>query len=146
MGLNRIHLLTNGHQFRKKKIFIDAVCYFPARQHSQSGPNLSKISYIRGQIRNGQLNFYYFFPGVRPLITSKSKKQTHALAFFSLISYSLCDMAAWQRYRSRGACLMSIVKALVIYHKVASSNTSRLETHPGFFRLLMKGISDAYVL
>ena len=27
-----------------------------------------------------------------------------------------------------------------IYRKVASSNTSRLETHAGFFRLLMKGI------
>ena len=27
-------------------------------------------------------------------------------------------------------------------HKVASSNTSRLEAHAGFFRLLMKGIFD----
>jgi hypothetical protein len=33
-----------------------------------------------------------------------------------------------------------------IYRKVASSNTSRLETHAGFFRLLMKGIFDLYVL
>ena len=32
------------------------------------------------------------------------------------------------------------------YRKVASSNTSRLEAHAGFFRLLMKGIFDAYVL
>ena len=33
-----------------------------------------------------------------------------------------------------------------IYHKVVSSNMSRLEAHAGFFRLLMKGIFDAYVL
>ena len=32
------------------------------------------------------------------------------------------------------------------YRKVASSNTSRLEAHAGFFRLLMKGIFDPYVL
>ena len=35
---------------------------------------------------------------------------------------------------------------LLIYRKVASSNTSRLEAHAGFFRLLMKGIFDPYVL
>ena len=32
------------------------------------------------------------------------------------------------------------------HRKVASSNTSRLEAHAGFFRLLMKGIFDPYVL
>ena len=32
------------------------------------------------------------------------------------------------------------------YRVVASSNTSRLEAHPGIFRLLMKRIFDAYVL
>ena len=32
------------------------------------------------------------------------------------------------------------------HHKVASSQTSRLETHTGFFRLLMNGIFDPYVL
>ena len=31
------------------------------------------------------------------------------------------------------------------YLKVASSNTSRLEAHAGFFRLLMKEIFDHYV-
>ena len=31
------------------------------------------------------------------------------------------------------------------YRKVMSSNTSRLEAHKGFFRLLMKGIFDPYV-
>ena len=30
------------------------------------------------------------------------------------------------------------------YCKVSSSNTSRLEAHTGFFRLLMKGIFDPY--
>jgi hypothetical protein len=32
------------------------------------------------------------------------------------------------------------------YCKVASSNTSRLEAHEGFFRLLMKGIFYPYLL
>ena len=32
------------------------------------------------------------------------------------------------------------------YPKVASSNTSRLEPHPDFYRLVMKGIFDANVL
>ena len=32
------------------------------------------------------------------------------------------------------------------YRKVASSNTSCLEALAGFFRLLMKGIFDPYVL
>ena len=32
------------------------------------------------------------------------------------------------------------------YRKVASSNTSCLEAHAGFFRLLVKGIFDPYVL
>ena len=31
------------------------------------------------------------------------------------------------------------------YHKVASSNTSHIEAHAGFFRLLMNGIDDPYV-
>ena len=33
-----------------------------------------------------------------------------------------------------------------IYRKVVSSNTSYLEAHAGFFRLLMKGVFDPYVL
>ena len=32
------------------------------------------------------------------------------------------------------------------YRKVASSNTSHLEAHAGFFRLHMKGIFDPYAL
>ena len=34
----------------------------------------------------------------------------------------------------------------ITYCKVANSNTSHLETHAGFFRLLIKGILDPYVL
>ena len=34
----------------------------------------------------------------------------------------------------------------VAYRKIVSSNTSRLEAHASFFRLLMKGIFDPYVL
>ena len=37
-------------------------------------------------------------------------------------------------------------QSIFMYSKVASSNTSHLEAHAGFFRLLMKGIFDPYVL
>ena len=35
---------------------------------------------------------------------------------------------------------------MITYRKVVNSNTSRLEAHAGFFRLLRKGIFDPYVL
>ena len=34
----------------------------------------------------------------------------------------------------------------IIYHKITSTKTSCLEAHPDFFRLLMKGKLDSYVL
>ena len=34
----------------------------------------------------------------------------------------------------------------VAYREVVSSNTSHIEAHAGFFRLLVKGIFDPYVL
>ena len=40
---------------------------------------------------------------------------------------------------------ISILKFFHQYRKVASSNTSRLEAHAGFFRLFMKGIFDPYI-
>ena len=42
--------------------------------------------------------------------------------------------------------LKEIVDISLEYRKFASSNTSRLEAHAGFFRLLMKGIFGPYVL
>ena len=39
----------------------------------------------------------------------------------------------------------ALIAAMYTYCKVASSNTSRLEAHEAFFRLLMKGIFDPYV-
>ena len=39
-----------------------------------------------------------------------------------------------------------VIPLQLTYCKVESSNTSRLEAHAGFFRLLMKGIFDPYVL
>jgi hypothetical protein len=41
---------------------------------------------------------------------------------------------------------LNILKLIITYRKVASSNTSCLEAQAGFFRLFMKGIFDAYVL
>ena len=48
-------------------------------------------------------------------------------------------------------CSMKLLTAWLVYNdfeyfKVRSSNTSCLKAHAGFFRLLMKGIFDAYVL
>ena len=40
----------------------------------------------------------------------------------------------------------SILYVPSMYCKVASSNTSHLEAHASFFRLLMKEIFDPYVL
>ena len=43
--------------------------------------------------------------------------------------------------------LVTVPSAKIVkYRKVASSNMSRLEAHVGFFRLLMKGIFEPYVL
>ena len=42
--------------------------------------------------------------------------------------------------------MWTITRLKTIYRKLPNSNTSRLETHAGFFRLLMKGIFDPYVL
>ena len=38
------------------------------------------------------------------------------------------------------------IRIKTAYRRVASSDTSRLEAYAGFFRLLMKGIFDCYVL
>ena len=47
------------------------------------------------------------------------------------------------------SCLYFVVSKFIFvieYRKVVSSNTSHLEAHEGFFRLLMKGIFYPYVL
>ena len=49
---------------------------------------------------------------------------------------------------SSGFPRSSLLKVVILfyYRKVVSSNRSRLEAHAAFFRLLMKGIFDSYVL
>ena len=47
----------------------------------------------------------------------------------------------WGRFKDSKLCMYS-----ANYRKVASSNTSCFEALAGFFRLLMKGIFDPYVL
>ena len=42
--------------------------------------------------------------------------------------------------------IVEIKKTNFYYRKVMSYNTSRLEAHAAFFRLLMKGIFSPYVL
>ena len=50
----------------------------------------------------------------------------------------------WQQHKM--ALHSGCDQLLDMYRKVASSNTSRLEAHAGFFRLLMKGIFNPCVL
>ena len=38
-----------------------------------------------------------------------------------------------------------LVAKILVYHIVASTSLFRFEAHAGLFRLLMKGIFDAYV-
>ena len=40
----------------------------------------------------------------------------------------------------------SLFHFVSVYHKIASSDTSHLEAHVGFFGLLIKGIFGPYVL
>ena len=49
-------------------------------------------------------------------------------------------------YETRRQVLGRTTLGKLLYRKVASSNTSCLEAHAGFSRLLMKGIFDPYVL
>ena len=42
------------------------------------------------------------------------------------------------------AGIYEVCVVLIIYLKIESSNTSRLEAHAGVFRLLMKHIFDTY--
>ena len=50
----------------------------------------------------------------------------------------MCEMSDFHR--------VALQQYLIRYREIASSNTSHLGAHAGFFRLLMKGIFDPYVL
>ena len=50
------------------------------------------------------------------------------------------------RFQNSMMKICSLLSQAIRYHKVASSNTSHLAAHAGFFRLLMKEIFDPYVL
>ena len=68
------------------------------------------------------------------------------ISFFYKVS--LYHLESWLCFLERQkVTLMVFIKPnLHKYRKVVSSNTSRLEAHAGFFKLLMKGIFDPYVL
>ena len=57
----------------------------------------------------------------------------------ALCAYSILWIPVW--YTNK----INIID-FTIYRKVASSNTSHLEAHAGFFRLLIEGIFDPYLL
>ena len=72
--------------------------------------------------------------------TVPSKFQQVSVDFHNFCCHSLHPAKSSCAYHSK------IVKLFLEYHKVLSSNTSCLEAHAGFFRLLMKGIFNPYVL
>ena len=63
------------------------------------------------------------------------------LRYFSLDRESLLQLERYQTLYS-----IIVIPLQLTYRKVESSNTSRLEAHAGFSKLLMKGICDPYVL
>ena len=70
----------------------------------------------------------------------KHKKVGSNRISFSLFIYTILNFdQGWQ-------LLLLNFEILFRYRKIASSNTSRLEAHVGFFRLLMKGIFGPNVL
>ena len=66
----------------------------------------------------------------------------------SIVINNQVDLAEMRKGECRVRYYISNSYSLskLIYHNVASSNTSHLEAHAGFFGLLIKGIFDSYVL
>ena len=78
-----------------------------------------------------------------------SKAILERICLFCEISFVLRRLHSFfvcGRFGSSTAVLHTRTKSALKYRKVASSNMSRLEAHAGFFRVLMKGIFDPYVL
>ena len=63
-----------------------------------------------------------------------------------LLYFSPWSMTLVQQLCSSVSSVIQFLLWALIYRKITSSNTSRLEAHVGFFRLLMKGIFGPYVL
>ena len=64
-------------------------------------------------------------------------------------TYEICILMTIAKDKSYVIIVIYLGKICIdifTYRKVMSSNTSRLEAHTGFFRLLMPGIFDPYVL
>ena len=69
-----------------------------------------------------------------------SSARTHHYYFRIALFVRLFVYLIWN------SCSFTILDLKVIYRKVASSNMSCLEAHAGFFRLLMKGIFELFLL
>ena len=76
---------------------------------------------------------------VNPFIYAFKNRQ-YQQAFIKVI---VCKVT---RSNSLSLILLGCVTRIKIHRKIASSNTSCLEAHVGFFRLLMKGTFDPYIL
>ena len=63
---------------------------------------------------------------------------------FARVGSRVLSRLEFQDYNSQKSKVFTLIKNR--YRKVASSNTSRLETNAGIYRLLIKRIFDAYIL
>ena len=68
--------------------------------------------------------------------------------FLQIIVMQQLAQAFFLNYRTSNKCdfFFKLINDSFEYHRVPSSNESHLESHSGYYRLLMKGIFDAYVL
>ena len=96
------------------------------------------------QLNTMILNFFYW--------NNYSKNETKIAARFRPIFGSEQSEKRWQAkpswksFSSSYGYRLGLITSNYTYRKVGSSNTSGLEAHAGFFKLLLKGIFDPHVL
>ena len=75
-----------------------------------------------------------------------SNKRLRIASICQLFGYLEIIWINWTFSKRTKSSNLERLVFLTTYRKIASSNTSQLEAHSGFFRLLMKGIFDPDLL
>ena len=121
----------------KAKFFKVSICFFLSHfrfhkcKRQKNTYSKSEETLKKGQKRQEKVQFKFPF-----LLICHGIPFCFSICYLSTFSglFFKCDKNA-KKIRKKGK-----------YHKIASSNTSRLEAQVGFFRMLMKGIFGPYVL
>ena len=77
-----------------------------------------------------------------PIVTLYSYCSILQIQEIGMSGYICTNLVTYTKFKDA----RKIAHTVAAYCKVTSSNTSRIEAHAGFFRLLLKGIFDPYVL